>query len=279
MLKKRRVFQLKFRVTTVVILFILGFGFLGFNHDFFVFAGRYDQKNDEYGQKIEAEEQDTQGKAEAVEPTEAEELEETPEPKEVEQEHENEKEVEQVREKIERQTRYGQVENVEVSGDGKVKIQKKNQQVQTETVKPTKVDILKLQDQENQVSVNVNRMGQVTMSGGGVVVTSNYPIVIDPNNSSIAVKTPAGTATVVINPASVVEAIPIRVKPTRVESVSLDMVDKAFVYNVYGQQVRKLLGLIPVSVDIQTLVNAQDGNVLRVKQPWYFRLIAPISVI
>ncbi len=203
----------------------------------------------------------------------------TSEPEKSKQNQEKEKEVKRVKNKIEHQIQQGKIENIEIKGNGKISIKEKNKQKKVEVIQPTEVNLLKANVGNSQVSLNINQKGQVTITNNGIKVVTNYPVVVDPATLLVSIKTPSKAISLSISPASAIKSIPPKAKPLFISSASLIMVNNNLAYNFQGKQTLKLFGLIPISVDVKTAVDSQTGRVIKVEEPWYAKLLNPLSTI
>jgi len=89
-------------------------------------------------------------------------------------------------------------------------------------------------------------------------------IVIEENK--LFLKTSTGNKEIKILPE---EALSKATAVTKVSTIELKEVSQQPIYSVKGTKQAKLLFIIPVSMQIETKVSAESGNVISVKKPWW----------
>lgn len=196
----------------------------------------------------------------------------TPEPKDV------EKETEITKQEIENKISNQEVKNIEVnptdaSGSGAtVNIENPNGQNTQQTVPSSNSPIVTLQKTSaGSVSINVSSNGTVTINNNGIIVQTQYPVVIDPVNKTLAIKTPSGVTIINTLPSQALNNLSPVNKPTVLNSMHLSIQNGAPVYQTTGIQERHLFGIIPVSADVSNTIDAQNGSVLNSQTPWFFQ--------
>ncbi len=226
----------------------------------------------------ESETFEEQEETEEIEPTEAPEPTEELEPEEPTKE--DEQEAEDIHDEIENEVEQGKVEKVEVHptsknpGEGTLKIEKTNGASTEKTVPSSNTSLISIQNnQAGTVSISVNKNGTVTLANGGIVVQTNYPVVIDPQSQTIAIKTPDGITIINSLPSQALHGTRPADKPTTIQSAVLGAQAGQAYYEVTGTQKRKFLGIMPVTADVQTIINADNGRVTSVKRPWFLNLL------
>lgn len=205
---------------------------------------------------------------------------ETPEPTEI-PEQENEQEVEKAHNEVKNEVQKGTVEKVEINptskktGEGTVKLENTDGTT-TEKVAPasTNASLIEVQNpQGGIVAMHVNKDGTVTLVNNGVTVTTNYPVVIDPKSQTIAIRTPSGVTVINTLPSQALNGVDAADKPTTIQSAVLGAQDGQAYYEVTGTQERKFLGIVPVTANVQTKINADNGSVASVNRPWFLNLL------
>lgn len=225
------------------------------------------------GEESEApEEQEETEEVEAPEPTEA------PEPEEPTEA--DEQEAEDIHDEIENEIEQGKVEKVEVEptsekqGEGTLRIERVNGTTSEKNVPISNTPLVQLQNtQAGTVAVSVGKDGTVTLINNGVTVTTNYPVIIDPKSQTIAVRTANGVTLINTLPSQAVAGIDAADKPTTIQTAVLGAQDGQAYYELTGIQKRKFLGILPVSADVQTIINADNGSVTSVNRPWFLNLL------
>ena len=202
---------------------------------------------------------------------------ETPEPTET---PEQELEAEKAHNEVQNEVKKGTVEKVEIHptsekvGEGTVKLENTNGTT-TEKVAPasTNASLIEVQNpQGGTVAIHVNKDGTVTLVNNGVTVTTNYPVVIDPKSKTVAIRTPSGVTVINTLPSQALSDVSVADKPTTIQSAVLGAQDGQAYYEVTGTQERRFLGIVPVTADVQTKINADNGSVESVNRPWFLNL-------
>lgn len=225
------------------------------------------------GEESEAsEEQEETEEVEAPEPAEA------PEPEEPTEEEEQE--AEDIHDEVENEVEQGKVEKVEVNptsekpGEGTLKIERTNGFSTEKTVPSSTASLISVQNsQAGAVSISVNKDGTITLVNNGVTVTTTYPVIIDPKSQTIAVRTANGVTLINTLPSQALAGIDAADKPTTIQTAVLGAQDGQAYYEVTGTQDRKFIGLIPVTANVETKIDAQNGSIITVDRPWYLNLL------
>ncbi|RJQ38659.1 hypothetical protein C4559_00950 [Candidatus Microgenomates bacterium] len=212
---------------------------------------------------------------EEPEPTEAPEPTETPE-----QEQEHEQEAEKVNQEVRKEIESNNVEKVEIyptsekPGEGVLKIEKTNGTSTEKTVPSSATSLINIDNsQAGPVSISVSKNGTATLVNGGVTVQTNYPVVIDPQTRTVAIKTPNGIIDINSLPNQALSGLQQADKPTMIQSAVLGVEDGKPYYEIKGAQQRKFIGLVPVTANIETKIDAQNGSTISVNKPWYLNIL------
>ena len=231
-----------------------------------------------FNQTVLGEESEASEKQEEVEPTEASEPTEAPEPEEPTEE--DEQEAEDIHDEVENEVEQGKVEKVEVNptserpGEGTLKIERTNGFSTEKTVPSSTAPLISIQNsQAGAVSVSVNKDGTITLVNNGITVTTTYPVIIDPKSQTIAMRTVNGVTLINTLPSQALAGIDAADKPTTIQTAVLGDQDGQAYYEVTGTQDRKFIGLIPVTANVETRIDAQNGSIITVNRPWYLNLL------
>lgn len=231
-----------------------------------------------FNQTVLGEESEASEKQEEVEPTEAPEPTETPEPEEPTEA--DEQEAEDIHDEIENEVKQGKVEKVEVEptsgtqGEGTLKVERVNGATSEKNVPISNSPLIQLQNaQVGTVSISIGKNGTITLVNNGVTVTTNYPVVIDPKSQTVAIRTPSGVTVINTLPSQAFDGISTADKPTTIQSAVLGAQDGQAYYEVTGTQERKFLGIVPVTANVQTKINADNGSVASINRPWFLNLL------
>lgn len=208
---------------------------------------------------------------EKVEPTEKPEPAETPEQKEA-----HEQEAEKVQQEVQKEIQDNNVEKVEVQStpekprEGTLKVERTSGQATEKTVPASDTSLISVpSSQAGAVSISVGRNGTVTLVNGGITVQTSYPVVIDPKSQTIAIRTPSGVTVINTLPSQALSGVQATDKPTAIQSAVLGMQNGEAYYDIKGLQTRQFLGIIPVTANVETRINAQNGATISVDKPWY----------
>lgn len=211
-------------------------------------------------------------KPDKVEPTDI------PEPTDV---PEVKQQVEKVQKEVTTQTENNNLQSVEVqppqegSNSGKVILNQQGntiQELQTPPSSSTPVTQITT-PQAGTVSVHIQGPNAITINNGPYTITTRYPVIINPIDQTMAIKTPSGVTVVKTFPTQVFQFLPTQNKLSSVSSVNLTDQQGTPVYNAQGIQIRKFLGLIPVNATVNEQINAQTGKVLQANFPWYYSIL------
>ncbi|MCL4353161.1 hypothetical protein M1615_01660 [Patescibacteria group bacterium] len=212
-----------------------------------------------------------QEKPDKIEPTD------TPEPTDIPEVHQQ---VEKVQQELNKQTENNNLQSVEVqppqegSNSGKVILNQQGkitQEFQTPPSSATPVTQITTA-QAGTVSVHIQGPNEITINNGPYAITTQYPVVINPTDQTMAIKTPSGVTVIKTFPTQVFQSLPAQNRLSSVSSVNLTEQQGTPVYQAQGIQIRKFLGIIPVKAAVQEKINAQTGQVVSAKLPWYYSL-------
>ncbi|MCL4382655.1 MAG: hypothetical protein M1575_01110 [Patescibacteria group bacterium] len=211
---------------------------------------------------------------EQAEPTEAPEPTETPE-----QEQEHEQEAEKIHQEVQKEIQNNNVDKVELHptsekpGEGTLKIEKVNGSSTEKTVPSSVASLISIQNsQAGSVSISVSKNGTVTLVNGGITVQTNYPVVIDPQTQTIAIKTTNGVTVINSLPSQALNGVQPIDKPTTIQSAVLGTQNGQAYYDVKGVQQRRFVGLVPIKANVETKIDAQNGSTISVNKPWYLNI-------
>ncbi len=212
-----------------------------------------------------------QEKPDSVEPTD------TPEPTDIPEVHQQ---VEKVQQEVSKQTENNNLQSVEIrppqegSVSGKVTLEQPGnitQELQTPASSTTPVTQITT-PQAGTVSVHIGGQNAITIKNGPYTITTQYPVVINPIDQTMAIRTPSGITVIKTFPSQVFQNLPSQSKLSSVNSLNLTDQQGTPVYQADGIQVRKFLGIIPVKANVEEQINAQTGQVIKTSVPWYYSL-------
>lgn len=232
----------------------------------------------ENSENVESQESEQQEDTEEPEVTEAPEPTETPEPDEPTEA--DEQEAEDVQQELEDDIDNGEVKGVEINStsatksEGTLRVERVDGTTKEKSVPVSNTPLINLQStQAGTVGISVGKNGTVTIVNNGVAVQTNYPVVIDPQTQTISIRTPAGVIVINTLPSQAVGGVKSADKPTVIQSAVLGAQDGQGYYELTGTQDRKLLGIMPITANIQTRINTENGAVVSVDRPWFLNLL------
>lgn len=115
-----------------------------------------------------------------------------------------------------------------------------------------------------QIQIGKTSSGTVSIKQGKVEATTTQKLNV--MESKVYMETSSGVKEVKILPE---EASSKATAVTEVGAIELKEESQQPIYSVKGTKQAKLLFVIPVSMQIETKVNAESGNVISVKKPWW----------
>ncbi len=189
--------------------------------------------------------------------------------------------VEQVQQEIQNKIEKSQLQSIEVqptsdgSSSGRVILQQNDKSTQqigltaSQTASLTQIST----PQAGTLSVQVNAANSVTITNGPYTITTQYPVVVDPTSQTMAIRTPSGVTVIKTFPVQALQSLPTQNKLSSVSSINLTDQQGTPVYQTSGVQIRKFLGLIPVSGNVSEQINAQTGQATITSLPWYFSVL------
>lgn len=89
----------------------------------------------------------------------------------------------------------------------------------------------------------------------------------------MAIKTPSGVTNIASLPSQALNNVLPTDKPTTIESAVLGEQDGKPYYDIKGVQQRKFLSFVPVSANVETKIDAQNGSTISVDKPWYLDIL------
>lgn len=226
---------------------------------------------DHSGNRVLAEEGKSSDHSDVRQETDKPEPADTPELKDTEQE------VEKIHQEIEHQVENKEVKNIEVAPSASesgaaVNIENQFGQNMQQKIPSSNNPVVTLQSANSgSVSINVAQNGVVTINNNGVIVTTQYPVLVNPAEKTLSIRTPSGVTVINTLPSQALNNLPLKERPTVLGSFKLNLQGNTPVYQAEGLQTRHLFGIIPVSADVNSTINAQDGAVINSQLPWFFQ--------
>lgn len=140
----------------------------------------------------------------------------------------------------------------------------------------TKVRVKSKDGSEVEIEAAGNKF-KLTVQGQGV--DTNFPITFDKTTSQLFVQIGTGLKEIRILPNQASEiarqaGIQNKLSDQLVEATS-SATNDSLAFKVTGTRTGKFLGLIPISAELEAEVGAQSGQILKVNQPFWLKLLSP----
>lgn len=127
----------------------------------------------------------------------------------------------------------------------------------------TKVDFAVAGEKEIKIEVDEVKKESKIEIDNKIVITKKG---IEIKESKLYIKTTVGLKEIKVLPE---EAISKAKEITTIEEIILEEESQKLVYSVKGTKSAKLFFLIPVKIEIEKKINAETGDVISVKKPWW----------
>lgn len=165
---------------------------------------------------------------------------------------------------------------------------KEPQENESEIEDETEIEVLKIKDREDRNEIKVNtRNGEFVIDRNRVGATTNFPLSVDSSTNILTVTTPAGEKQVTILPDQAVQNMLSRNVIDQISGQSADNLtsrvkmsqksDGSLVYEVEGEKLEKLFGLMPLKFKKTAIVSVETGELLETKESFASRLLGLIS--
>ncbi len=187
--------------------------------------------------------------------------------------------VERVHQEVNKQIENKDINQIEIqppqegSISGRVILRHGNTSQEVQTPQSDSTPVTQITSaQAGAVSVHIAGPNTITISNGPYTITTKFSVIINPQDQTMAIKTPSGVTVIKTFPTQVFQSMPEQSKLTSVSSLHLTEQKGVPVYQANGIQIRKFLGIIPVQAQVQEQINAQTGQIINSNIPWYFSL-------
>lgn len=135
------------------------------------------------------------------------------------------------------------------------------------------------QSGQSQIEIKAEN-GEIQFEFQGVGALTNFPLTFDKATNTLIVNTPNGPKPIRVLPNQASETA----KTAGVENLveKIELVEAAtgsaepVVFKVSGKRTGNLLGLLPVSADVETQVGAQTGQILTTTEPLWLRIFGSL---
>lgn len=216
-----------------------------------------------------------------------------PKVEKIEKETEKPKEVEvkktpsetEIENEIETELERPEIEKIEIKNvAGKLEVETKTATAAGLT-KPGKNQVAKLSLKTGQgknaseVEIEVEN-GQTKIKAKGTAALTNFPLSFDKTTGQLTVQTGNGPKVIRVLPDQAAQVAQTAGVANLIEKVELveapgaSTSTDATAFKITGKKTGNLLGLIPVSADVETQVGAQSGTVLSTTEPLWLRLLS-----
>ncbi|MEK7497764.1 MAG: hypothetical protein AAB656_02510 [Patescibacteria group bacterium] len=112
-----------------------------------------------------------------------------------------------------------------------------------------------------------------TLSEGGIMAMTNFPIKVDAKERELSVKTSLGETFLQILPKEAVDvAVRSRFITKSTEALFISDYEDEVVYKVSGEKVFDLLGVVSYSVPVTAYVSVSNGRIVNIVGPEWFKV-------
>lgn len=187
----------------------------------------------------------------------------------------------EVEDEIENEIERAEVERVEIrsSASGELEIETK---ISTATAarkgkKATASGELTLGTSEIKIKAQGN---EIEFKFKGIGALTNFPLSFDKTTNTLIVNTPNGPRPIRILPDQASEVAETSGVENLIERIELAQTAtgsaEPVAFKVKGKRVGSLLGIFPVTADVETEVGAETGQILTTTEPLWLRLLRPL---
>jgi len=109
------------------------------------------------------------------------------------------------------------------------------------------------------------------------VVTTDYPININPKKNEISVQTPSGIRFLSVLPVEAAESIlraRVMTRLTGEKTFLLEGERGELVYEMNGEKVLNIFNLLDYPVEVKTKVSVLTGEIVEIDQPTWLRIVS-----
>jgi cytoskeletal protein RodZ len=194
--------------------------------------------------------------------------------------------------KVEFQSENGQTQvhlengnsSIEISSEGgKLSIKAKNENGTEVQLQADALDKINEALKGEDIQIATTSGNGFLLRKGQFEAETHFPLSINPTTNQLTVTTPAGVKTVTVLPDQAVNNL---LQQRLIDSVAsssantgivLGLLNNQPAFQVNGVDDKKLLGLVPISIDKTSYVSAQTGQVLKVNETFLNQLLDLLS--
>lgn len=186
---------------------------------------------------------------------------------------------------IKNQIRENNIEEIKISTPKdkedklKIEIKEKNREKVEDEQEEFEIEG-KEEDEDIKISTG-EAQGEMEIHTGSIEAKLHFPLSVDPVTHALIVTTPAGTKAVTILPdhaASVISRLGLIDNATAEAKLEIKTENNQLVYEVEGNKIKKLFGLITIPLPQQIILSAESGNVIKVNESFILKLINFFSI-
>jgi len=139
-------------------------------------------------------------------------------------------------------------------------------------------DLIEIEERgETQRLVIKVSNGEFSIEQKGIVVTTDYPININPKKNEISVQTPSGIRFLSVLPIEAAESILRAGVMTRLTGERTSLLEGErgeLVYEMNGEKVLNIFNLLDYPVEVKTKVSVLTGEIVEIDQPTWLRIVS-----
>ena len=124
---------------------------------------------------------------------------------------------------------------------------------------------------ENSVTLRI-RGDSFIVTHEGVEATTLFPLTIDPVTNTLIVNTPGGPINIATLPGTAVENMLATGKVDEIEETEIMEGENEVVFRIRGVNNLRLLGIFPVTIPVESLIDVSTGQIIEVQEPTLVRI-------
>lgn len=121
------------------------------------------------------------------------------------------------------------------------------------------------------IGAHIASGSKIVLDNEDIDIESDFPVSVDVKNKKVFVKVASGSEELKVLPSEALKRVENRDKPDIVKTATLKQEGNLVIFEIVGTRVAKLFGIIPVTVDLTTTLDSQNGTVVSVNNPWFIR--------
>ena len=143
--------------------------------------------------------------------------------------------------------------------------------IETEALPKISLEVQTPATRETTVQIEIDKEKKIIkIEHENVVAVAQSPIKIE--EKVIKIETQKAEISVNVLPSIAIQVV-IQKEPQKIEEISLKVEKEIPVYETKGEKNEKFLGIIPVKIPVQTIVDAQSAKILKIKKPIWAKIL------